>query len=255
MLGNGTAKTLYTRNTNGITVSDKLKTVPDYSLLNEACPLMINNQETLFLTYTIFQRIPTFSAAWQWFNQTLNLWNKDTFIPIKTDEHYVDVLSHVLHAMDTGITTITATKVTNPPEQIQKFTQQFTKGHKDSRVRITALCTAKDNDGIPIDIYAVETGGGRESQIRQLQTEHNGHLIGFRNESSGTRRLIEVSLILFDIFCHKNNHQFHHCISPKAKHGLDMRENYNKPMSPDVKKPKVPADKERMIEEALRHLG
>lgn len=206
LLGNGTAKTLYTRDKNGITLSDKLKTVPDYSLLNEACSLMINNQETLFLTYTIFQRIPTFSAAWQWFNQTLNLWDNNTFIPIKTDEHYLDVLSHVLHAMDTGITTITATKVTNPPEQIQKFTQQFTKGNKDSSVRITALCTAKDNDGIPIDIYAVETGGGRESQISQLQTEHNGHLIGFGNESSGTRRLIEVSLILFDIFCHKNNH-------------------------------------------------
>lgn len=88
VLGNGTAKTLYMRDTNGITVSDKLTTVPDYSLLNEACSLMINNQETLFLTYPIFQRIPTFSAAWQWFNQTLNLWDKNTFIPIKTDEHY-----------------------------------------------------------------------------------------------------------------------------------------------------------------------
>lgn len=41
----------------------------------------------------------------------------------------------------------------------------------------------------------------------------------------------------------------------KAKHGLDMRENYYKPKSLDVKQPKVPADKERMIEEALRHFG
>ena len=39
----------------------------------------------------------------------------------------------------------------------------------------------------------------------------------------------------------------------KAKHGLEMRENFNKPKSPNAKQPVVPVEKEKMIEEALRH--
>ncbi|WP_049895943.1 hypothetical protein [Oribacterium sp. NK2B42] len=38
----------------------------------------------------------------------------------------------------------------------------------------------------------------------------------------------------------------------KGKHGLDKRENYNKPKSPNAKQPVVPVEKEKMIEEALR---
>ena len=39
----------------------------------------------------------------------------------------------------------------------------------------------------------------------------------------------------------------------KAKHGLDMRDCYNRPRSENSRQPQVPADKEKMIEEALRH--
>ena len=39
----------------------------------------------------------------------------------------------------------------------------------------------------------------------------------------------------------------------KGKHGLEMRENFNKPKSPNAKQPVVPVEKEKMIEEALRH--
>lgn len=41
----------------------------------------------------------------------------------------------------------------------------------------------------------------------------------------------------------------------KAKHGLIERECYNKPKSPDAKQPQVPPDKEKMIEEALKHFN
>lgn len=39
----------------------------------------------------------------------------------------------------------------------------------------------------------------------------------------------------------------------KAKHGLDMRENFNLPKSEDARQSKCPAEKEKAIEDALRH--
>ena len=39
----------------------------------------------------------------------------------------------------------------------------------------------------------------------------------------------------------------------KEKHGLRERENYNKAKSEDSKQPHCPAEKEKLIEEALRH--
>lgn len=39
----------------------------------------------------------------------------------------------------------------------------------------------------------------------------------------------------------------------KRKYGLDVGESYNKPKSPDAKTRKCPADKEKMIVEALKY--
>ena len=39
----------------------------------------------------------------------------------------------------------------------------------------------------------------------------------------------------------------------KAKHGIEMRDCYNRPRSENSRQPKVPPEKEKMIEEALRH--
>ena len=39
----------------------------------------------------------------------------------------------------------------------------------------------------------------------------------------------------------------------KEKCGIIERENYNKPKSPDAKQAKCPPEKEKAIEEALRH--
>ena len=39
----------------------------------------------------------------------------------------------------------------------------------------------------------------------------------------------------------------------KAKHGLDMRENFNHPKSEDARQPKCPAEKEKAIEDAMRY--
>ena len=39
----------------------------------------------------------------------------------------------------------------------------------------------------------------------------------------------------------------------KRKHGLDMRENYNLPKSKDSRQPNCPEEKEKAIEEALKH--
>ena len=39
----------------------------------------------------------------------------------------------------------------------------------------------------------------------------------------------------------------------KQKHGIIERENYNKPKSPDSRQPGCPEEKEKAIEEALRH--
>ncbi len=39
----------------------------------------------------------------------------------------------------------------------------------------------------------------------------------------------------------------------KEKHGLRERENYNKPKSVNPKQPQCPAEKEKLIEEALKH--
>ena len=42
-------------------------------------------------------------------------------------------------------------------------------------------------------------------------------------------------------------------IQVKAKHGIEMRDCYNKPRSENSRQPQVPPEKEKMIEEALRH--
>ncbi len=39
----------------------------------------------------------------------------------------------------------------------------------------------------------------------------------------------------------------------KAKHGIEMRDCYNRPRSENSRQPKVPPEKEKMIEDALRH--
>ena len=39
----------------------------------------------------------------------------------------------------------------------------------------------------------------------------------------------------------------------KRKHGFDLRENFNKPKSPESRQPGCPEKKVRAIEEALRH--
>ena len=39
----------------------------------------------------------------------------------------------------------------------------------------------------------------------------------------------------------------------KAKHGIEMRDCYNRPRSENSRQPKVPKDKEKIIEDALRH--
>ena len=39
----------------------------------------------------------------------------------------------------------------------------------------------------------------------------------------------------------------------KRKHGLDMRENYNLPKSEESRQPNCPEEKEKAIEEALKH--
>lgn len=41
----------------------------------------------------------------------------------------------------------------------------------------------------------------------------------------------------------------------KQKYGIIERENYNKPKSDNAKQPQCPPDKEKAIEEALRHFG
>lgn len=39
----------------------------------------------------------------------------------------------------------------------------------------------------------------------------------------------------------------------KRKHGLDLRENFNKPKSPDSRQPGCPDEKVKAIEEALKY--
>ncbi len=39
----------------------------------------------------------------------------------------------------------------------------------------------------------------------------------------------------------------------KAKHGIIERESFNLPKSEDARQPKCPAEKEKAIEDALRH--
>ena len=39
----------------------------------------------------------------------------------------------------------------------------------------------------------------------------------------------------------------------KRKRGLDMRDNYNLPKSEDARQPNCPEEKEKVIEEALKH--
>ena len=41
----------------------------------------------------------------------------------------------------------------------------------------------------------------------------------------------------------------------KAKHGIIERENYNKPKTEGNRVPKCPPEKEKAIEDALRHFG
>lgn len=55
----------------------------------------------------------------------------------------------------------------------------------------------------------------------------------------------------------QENHGFHvthlNIAQVKRKHDLDMRENYNSPKSKDSRQPNCPEEKEKAIEEALKH--
>lgn len=160
----------------------------------------------LFLTNTVDQRIGVFASLHNWFDNTLRYAGAGThftrFPTMMSDERYCDLFGSILKALDTGIEHVSLEDVSGEdiigslPESIRRemqerddFSLQFEMGRQTD---------------VPSDVYLISKRDGiiRTQRVQTYRKGENGELkpFGFRNESSGTRRLLEILPIFTDLW-------------------------------------------------------
>lgn len=160
----------------------------------------------LFLTNTVDQRIDVFSPLYEWFNSTLRYAGASTqftrFPAMMSDERYCALFGSILKALDTGIERVGLEDVPEDgiisglPEPIRRdlqerdnFSMQFEMGW---------------NADAPSDVYLISKKDGivKTQRVQTYRRGRDGELkpFGFRNESSGTRRLLEILPIFTDLW-------------------------------------------------------
>lgn len=190
-------------------------------LLNAAMHGM--GERRLFLTNTADQKIPAFSPIVDWFRNTLCVADNSTdFVPaiqFMRDENYCKRMGGILRALGTGVESVGLERVSPDaaplPEQVLRAALA---GAPDDM--IMQVIGGKQGE-VPNEIYIVSkaseeeydatlTNEGDDSargpftvQVQKVQTFRGGKPFGFRRESTGTRRLLQILPVFLDLWGHR----------------------------------------------------
>lgn len=204
------AHTLYTRDEYGeVEFSDELAAKLDEKTANLLGAIAVGTgPRRLFLTNAAGQGQRVFLPVYEWFQNVLR--NASTSMKsarvtdFMDDAKYSEQFGRIMHALGTGVDRIELERIDVEalPQELQPVVQGLT-----SQIDGDAMMQFMGSDtryGDPsIRIYTVQLQNGVPI-VRRVQTYRNGKAFGLYRESSGTRRLLEILPVFFDLWLHAN---------------------------------------------------
>lgn len=165
-------------------------------------------ENRLFLTNAVMQNIAELSDPYHWFRDCLTLVGiasrLESFDLYYTDRNFVQYASERLAEFDTGIEEVVGEEVDInslplPPVIIQQIQSQVSAAENT-----TAMITTEIPGDYAAEVYLLSFDGG-STRAQRLRTRHrdaSGKLVTFslQMESSGSRRLLNLMPMLFDLF-------------------------------------------------------
>lgn len=160
----------------------------------------------LFLSNTVGQRIPVFAHLYGWFDSTLRYAGADTqytrFSRMLTDERYCRMFGEILRALDTGVDRVGLEDA--PASEIERSMDPRFRARLESDGDTMYQLVHQPLHDITDAVYLVAKKDGNIS-VRRVQTyrrrpDGTEERFGFENESSGTRRLLEVLPVFTDLW-------------------------------------------------------
>lgn len=160
----------------------------------------------LFLSNTVGQRIPVFAHIHGWFDSTLRHAGADTqytrFSKMLTDERYCRLFGEILRALDTGVDRVGLEDA--PASEMERSVDQRFLARLESDGDTMYQLVHRPPHDITDAVYLVTKKDGY-IRVRRVQTyrrrpDGTEERFGFENESSGTRRLLEVLPVFTDLW-------------------------------------------------------
>lgn len=196
---------IYVRDNTGITFSEEFKNKIDIDTYQK---LRVYGQGTgekrLFLTNTVDQQLPTFRHVFEWFYSNLRTADNGMQTPymetLMGNEDYCKQISHVLHALGTGVEEVRLENV-EPSAAPKDVIDSFRDIIEHTPDNVTGQFISRTGADITQKIYTISKKDGIAT-IKRVQTYRNGQPFGFDRESSGTRRLVEIFPIFLDLWSH-----------------------------------------------------
>lgn len=187
------------------TLPPELKAVPDIMDQLKACERGCGPYR-LFLTNTVNQRIDVFAPLADWFMHTLRFAGSGTkytrFSRIMSDERYCHLFGTILRKLDTGVEQVELEDADST--EVLSLLPEYIRRDIQTRRQVSMQIELGAQSDIPSEVYLL-TKQDRDVRIRRVQTYRrsaDGILkpFGFNNESSGTRRLLELLPIFTDLW-------------------------------------------------------
>ena len=201
-------RTIYTRGENGAVTFDTetRNNLPPDSIAVLNVVARGTGPRRLFLTNTVDQMLPLFSHVLDWFRNVLRTADNSTeftrSMRMMNDDDYCDRFGRILAALGTGVDSVGLEEV---PASI------LGTGHLNHYRNVMAgtpegavsqLIQGNGQDA-PRRILVLDMHEGK-LRVRRVQTYRKGVPFGFENESSGTRRLLEILPIFTDLWGGEN---------------------------------------------------
>lgn len=166
-------------------------------------------ENRLFLTNAVMQNVGELEDPYLWFKDSLKTIGVasrfDNLSMFYTDPGFLEFASRRMSELDTGIEEIVGERVDVaslpiPPIALQQIQTMGASGDQE----VSAVLTTEMPGDYVAEMYFVTFRGG-ETEAQRLRTRHrgtNGGLVTFslQMESSGTRRLLNLMPMLFELF-------------------------------------------------------
>lgn len=195
---------LYSRDAdNTVEFSDEAKTgIPSDAMEMMRFVARGTGPRRLFLTNTVDQGLPTFRHVLDWFRNVLRTADNGTefsrSMSMMDDAAYCDRFGRILASLGTGVDSVSLEEVPSsiiPSDSLAHYSDLMA-GSPDGAIAQLVQNAGQD---APRRILVLDMHNGR-LRVRRVQTYRNGIPFGFGNESSGTRRLLEVLPVFMDLW-------------------------------------------------------